>query len=192
MALTSTHTPSIICLSRQDLPQLAGSTIEKANHGGYVVLESPSPAAITLVSTGSEVSIVLESAKILADKGIAARVVSMPCFEVFDQQTREYQLSVFPDGMPILSVEAYTVSSPSLSSFRFWIGGGTDLVRFVWAIYRRWDGPSTRTSNTGSTLSERRRLSRRFTRSLESLVLVRLLCFSLPFLLLGRGRRLMV
>lgn len=110
-ALTSTRTPSIICLSRQDLPQLAGSSIEKANRGGYVVLDSPAgkTADITILSTGSEVSIVLESAKILAEKGVNVRVVSLPCWEVFDKQTREYQLEVLKDGMPILSVEAYTV-----------------------------------------------------------------------------------
>jgi transketolase len=109
MALTCTRTPSIICLSRQNLPQLAGSSIEKANHGGYVVLDAEKPD-ITLVSTGSEVSIVLESAELLAAKGVNVRVVSMPSFEIFDKQTREYRLSVFPDGAPILSVEAYTVS----------------------------------------------------------------------------------
>ncbi|KAL8281200.1 hypothetical protein RQP46_006558 [Phenoliferia psychrophenolica] len=108
VALTSNRTPSIICLSRQNLPQLEGSTIEKAAKGGYVLKDTTKPADLTLVSTGSEVSIALEAVEILAKAGLEVRVVSMPCFELFDQQTKEYQLSVFPDGAPIISVEAYT------------------------------------------------------------------------------------
>lgn len=104
------HSPSSVgSLSRQNLPQLAGSTIEKANLGGYVAVDTAKPD-ITLVSTGSEVGIAVEAAELLAKKGVNARVVSMPCWEIFDKQSRDYQLSVFPDGAPILSVEAYTVS----------------------------------------------------------------------------------
>lgn len=62
-------------------------------------------ADITLISTGSEVSICVDTVKTLADQGIKARVVSMPCFEVFDAQTKEYRLQVLPDGIPALSVE---------------------------------------------------------------------------------------
>ncbi|TWU72218.1 Transketolase [Metarhizium rileyi] len=105
VALTSKHTPSILALSRQNLPQLEGSTLEKASKGGYVLREVPG-ANITLVSTGSEVSICLEAAKYLEEKhGVKARIVSIPCFEVFDSQTKEYRLSVLPDGIPSLSVE---------------------------------------------------------------------------------------
>ncbi len=105
VALTSKHTPSILALSRQNLPQLEGSVIDKAIKGGYVLHEQEG-ADITLVSTGSEVSIVVDTVKLLAEKhNIKARVVSLPCFEVFDAQTREYRLSVLPDGIPSLSVE---------------------------------------------------------------------------------------
>lgn len=105
MALTSKGTPSILALTRQNLPQLEGSTIEKAIKGGYVALEQPG-ADITLVSTGSEVGICLEAVKYLKDNnGISARVVSMPCTEVFDAQDKSYQLEVLPDGIPALSVE---------------------------------------------------------------------------------------
>ncbi|KAG5991989.1 hypothetical protein E4U43_003883 [Claviceps pusilla] len=105
VALTSKHTPSILALSRQNLPQLEGSTIEKASKGGYVLREVPG-ANITLVSTGSEVSICLEAAKYLEEKhGVKARIVSIPCFEVFDAQSKDYRLSVLPDGVPSLSVE---------------------------------------------------------------------------------------
>ncbi|OAQ80934.1 transketolase 1 [Purpureocillium lilacinum] len=105
VALTSKHTPSIMALSRQNLPQLEGSTIEKAIKGGYVLHEVEG-ANITLVSTGSEVGICVDAAKYLAEKhNIKARIVSMPCFEVFDTQSKEYRLSVLPDGIPALSVE---------------------------------------------------------------------------------------
>ncbi|KAF2659652.1 transketolase [Lophiostoma macrostomum CBS 122681] len=104
MALTSKQTPSILALTRQNLPQLEGSTIEKAIKGGYVALENKD-AAVTLVSTGSEVSICLEAVKTLKEKNVAARVVSLPCVEVFDAQDKEYKLSVIPDGIPAMSVE---------------------------------------------------------------------------------------
>lgn len=105
VALTSQHTPSILALTRQNLPQLEGSTIEKAIKGGYVALEDKE-ADVTLVSTGSEVSICLEAVKTLKEKSnLKARVVSMPCTEVFDAQPKDYKLSVIPDGIPAMSVE---------------------------------------------------------------------------------------
>ncbi|KAK6067493.1 transketolase [Seiridium cupressi] len=105
IALTSKHTPSILALSRQNLPQLEGSTIERAIKGGYVLSEVEG-AQITLVSTGSEVCICIDAVKELKEKhNIKARVVSIPCFEVFDAQSKDYRLSVLPDGIPSLSVE---------------------------------------------------------------------------------------
>jgi transketolase len=105
VALTSKHTPSIMALSRQNLPQLEGSTIERAMKGGYV-LQEVEGADVTLVSTGSEVCICVDAAKELAEKhNIKARIVSIPCCEVFDAQSKEYRLSVLPDGIPSLSVE---------------------------------------------------------------------------------------
>ena len=105
LALTSQKTPSILALTRQNLPQLENSTIEHAIKGGYVLIDAPD-ADITLCSTGSEVSLCVEAIKLLKDKhNLTARVVSIPCFEVFDAQSREYRLSVLPDGIPSLSVE---------------------------------------------------------------------------------------
>lgn len=105
MALTSHETPSIIALTRQNLPQLEGSTLENGIKGGYTVLEDKE-ANITLVATGSEVSLALEAVKTLKDNhNLKARVVSMPCVEVFDAQSKEYRLSVIPDGIPSLSIE---------------------------------------------------------------------------------------
>ncbi|KAK9385334.1 Transketolase, thiamine diphosphate binding domain-containing protein [Lipomyces mesembrius] len=106
-ALTEAHTPSILALSRQNLPQLEGSSIEKAIKGGYVLKEVEN-ADVTIVSTGSEVYLSLEATQILESKGLKARLVSLPDWLTFDKQSEEYKLSVFPDGHPILSVEVMT------------------------------------------------------------------------------------
>ncbi|WWC59414.1 transketolase [Kwoniella dejecticola CBS 10117] len=107
VSILSQHTPSVLAFSRQNLPQLANSSIEKAAKGGYV-LEEVENADVTIVSTGSEVPLALGAVEQLKSKGIKARLVSIPCFEVFDSQSREYRLSVLPSGAPILSVEAYS------------------------------------------------------------------------------------
>jgi transketolase len=107
MALTSKSTPSILALTRQNLPQLENSTLENGIKGGYVSREDKE-AKLTLVSTGSEVSLCLEAGKLLNEQGLPTRIVSLPCWEVFDAQPKEYRLSVLPDGIPILSVEVMT------------------------------------------------------------------------------------
>src|SRR5436305_7115888 len=104
IALTSKSTPSILALSRQNLPQLENSSVENAIKGGYVIHEAEN-ADITLVSTGSEVGICVDAVKELKEKhNITARVVSIPCFEVFDAQGNEYRLTCLPDGIPSMSV----------------------------------------------------------------------------------------
>ncbi|CCF59494.1 hypothetical protein KAFR_0H00840 [Kazachstania africana CBS 2517] len=109
VSLESKHTPSIIALSRQNLPQLEGSSIDKAVKGGYV-LHDVANADITLAATGSEVSLSVDAAKALAAKGINARVVSLPDFFTFEKQPEDYKLSVLPDGIPVLSVEVLSTS----------------------------------------------------------------------------------
>jgi transketolase len=104
MALTCKGTPSILSLTRQNLPHIEASTLPKAIKGGYVALEKKD-ASITLVSTGSEVSLCLEAVGALESQGLTARVVSLPCWEVFDAQDLDYKLSVIPDGIPTMSVE---------------------------------------------------------------------------------------
>jgi len=105
VALTAQHTPSIIALSRQNLPQLENSTLANAMKGGYTVHDAPK-ADVILVSTGSEVSICVDAVKYLKDNhNITAKVVSIPCFEVFDAQDKSYRMQILPDGIPIMSVE---------------------------------------------------------------------------------------
>lgn len=109
VALGSKHTPSIIALSRQNLPQLEGSSVAKAEKGGYIVKEA-TDAQVILVATGSEVSLAIEGAEALATKGVSARVVSLPDQHTFDQQSKEYRLSVLPDGIPIVSIEVLSTT----------------------------------------------------------------------------------
>ncbi|QLQ78856.1 hypothetical protein HG537_0B02040 [Torulaspora globosa] len=108
-ALESKHTPHIIALSRQNLPQLEGSSVEKALKGGYVLQDVANPD-IVLVATGSEVSLCVEAAKILKDKNVNARIVSLPDTLTFDNQSEEYKLSVLPDRIPIMSVEVLSTA----------------------------------------------------------------------------------
>lgn len=106
VALEDNRRPSVLALSRQDLPQLEGSSLEKVKQGGYVLQDPEGKADVILVATGSEVSIAVKSAELLASQGKKARVVSFPCTTLFDEQSKEYQLSVLPDGVPVLSIEA--------------------------------------------------------------------------------------
>jgi transketolase len=107
-AITSLTRPTILVLTRQNVPHLEGSDVKKALQGGYVLQEVEN-AQITLVGTGSEVSIAVDAAKQLAQEGIQARIVSLPSFELFEEQPLSYRSSVLPDGVPIVSVEALSV-----------------------------------------------------------------------------------
>ncbi|ORX59314.1 hypothetical protein BCR36DRAFT_579891 [Piromyces finnis] len=104
-ALTSKETPSVLCLTRQNVPHLKGSSIENALKGGYILQDEPNPKVI-LAGTGSEVSLCVEAAELLKKDNIPARVVSLPCLSLFDSQGKSYCNKVLPKGIPILSVEA--------------------------------------------------------------------------------------
>ena len=95
-ALTSKNTPTALVLSRQNLPQLAGSSKE-ALKGGYIISDSKKdvPDGI-LMASGSEVSLAIEAQGILLTKGYDVRVVSMPCMDIFDDMPEEYRNSVLP------------------------------------------------------------------------------------------------
>ena len=108
LAITSTKTPTALVLTRQNLPQLPGSS-KDALKGAYVVSEAKDPADMKgiLIGTGSEVSLAIEAQKELAAQGIDVRVVSMPCQELFDAQSAAYKESVLPhDVRARVAVEA--------------------------------------------------------------------------------------
>ena len=104
MALEYGKGPTALALSRQDLPILPRN-IEGARKGGYVLRDAENPSVI-LIASGSEVSLALESADALSAEGIAARVVSMPCIEVFREQSAEYKASVLTPGVKRVAIEA--------------------------------------------------------------------------------------
>ena len=95
LAATSKETPTVLVLSRQNLPQLAG-TSKEALKGAYVVSAEKSKLDGIFIATGSEVSLAVEAQEKLAGEGIDVRVVSMPSMDLFRQQTAEYQESVIP------------------------------------------------------------------------------------------------
>lgn len=95
-AATVKDAPTALVLTRQNLPQLDGSSRE-ALKGGYVLQDSAkaTPDAI-LIASGSEVALAVEAKKLLADKGVDVRVVSMPSMDLFEQQSDDYKESVLP------------------------------------------------------------------------------------------------
>lgn len=99
--------PTALLLSRQNLPFVARSaeTLTHVARGGYVLQEAANAKA-AIIATGSEVAIAIDAQKLLAAEGIAVRVVSMPCTDVFDQQDAAWRASVLPKGMPRVAVEA--------------------------------------------------------------------------------------
>ncbi|MEO1329106.1 MAG: transketolase [Pseudomonadota bacterium] len=110
LALSSTETPSIIALSRQNLPQarLAPSNKNMVAMGAYVLKDAPAPlkAEAVLIATGSEVSIALEAQALLFKSGIGARVISAPCLELFAAQDEKYRRRILPRGLPRIVIEA--------------------------------------------------------------------------------------
>ena len=98
--------PSALCLSRQNLPRLTEAALaNRVRQGGYVLAEGVNPVAV-MVATGSETSLAMEAHRALAAEGIATRVVSMPCTNVFDRQPLAYQHAVLPLDLPAVAVEA--------------------------------------------------------------------------------------
>lgn len=99
--------PSALILTRQDLPTLdLTHSIGSASEGAYVVLECDNPAGV-LIATGSELHPCLEAASALAAEGTPVRVVSMPCWELFEQQPESYRNTILPPSLKKrLAVEA--------------------------------------------------------------------------------------
>jgi transketolase len=100
--------PAFFALTRQDVPVIDVSNRDmyaSVSKGAYV-LEDAANAKVILIATGSEVSVALGAAKLMAADGIGARVVSMPSWKIFEEQTAEYKASVLTAGVPRLAVEA--------------------------------------------------------------------------------------
>ncbi len=105
------HGPTCLILTRQNVPILDRSGLQPGGgveRGAYVIADPPGgKPQVILIATGSEVSVAMGAQKLLAEKGVAARVVSMPSWEIFERQSPEYRASVLPPGVTArLAVEA--------------------------------------------------------------------------------------
>jgi transketolase len=112
IAIQRQNGPTSLVFSRQNLPVLDRSKLDPSigvHRGGYVLWEASDKPDVILISTGSEVHIALEAGRLLQEQNISARVVSMPSWEIFDAQTKEYRNSVLPPYIrKRISIEAAT------------------------------------------------------------------------------------
>lgn len=110
LALTKNDGPTLLVFSRQNLPVLdrtACAPAADAQKGGYILWESAPNPDVILIATGSEVSMTLAAARQLEAEGIKTRVVSLPCWDVFDRQPQEYRDKVLPPQIKArIAVEA--------------------------------------------------------------------------------------
>ena len=107
IALESSETPSVMALSRQGLPTVRTERTNEnlTQKGGYILRNVRGARDITVMATGSEVAIALDAADVLRDQGYNVAVVSMPCWELFDQQSDQYRQSVLGSA-PRIAIEA--------------------------------------------------------------------------------------
>ena len=101
--------PSFFALSRQDLPLLDPEKLDiydGVSHGAYIVEQGGESPDLLIVSTGAEVWQAIKAVDKLKSDGISVRVVSMPSWKIFEEQSEEYKASIFPDHLPKLAIEA--------------------------------------------------------------------------------------
>ncbi|HVX22021.1 MAG TPA: transketolase [Acidimicrobiales bacterium] len=144
--------PAALVLSRQNLPVLEETAARAADglpRGGYVLADEapadgdgpdgqPAPPDVVLIGTGGEVHVCLDAVPLLADRGLRARVVSLPCWEWFEAQDDDYRDDVLPPDVPALAVEAassfgwdrYADDSVSIDTFGASAPGAEALAAF--------------------------------------------------------------
>jgi len=108
-AIKKSNGPTALILSRQKLPVLEAKKTANAHRGGYILEEASQMATaprVILVATGSEVHIALKAHGALEAQGIPTRVVSLPSWEIFEEQDVAYRQTVFPPNIPVVSIEA--------------------------------------------------------------------------------------
>ena len=107
-SLETSSTPSVLSLSRQGLPCLRTEHTDEnlSSKGGYVLAEAEAKREVTLIASGSEVSIAMEARDQLKAEGISAAVVSMPCLDKFEEQSQDYRDQVTQLETPVVVVEA--------------------------------------------------------------------------------------
>jgi len=113
IALKSKNTPSAIALSRQKLPYInpSHSKENKSELGAYIVNTTSQNNEVTLIASGSEVELALQAQKELKEINIESKVVSMPCQELFNQQSSDYKNEIIDKEVPAITIEASSVCS---------------------------------------------------------------------------------
>jgi transketolase len=108
IALSQKATPSVLALSRQNLPTLRtdATSVNKTAKGAYVLAEAEAKRQVILMATGSEVEIAMAAKAALEAEGIGTRVVSMPSMELFAQQDEAYRKRILPPGSVRIAIEA--------------------------------------------------------------------------------------
>ncbi len=107
LALESADAPSLLALTRQGLPTLRKDISENLSaYGAYIMVPADSERQVTLIASGSEVQIAMEAQKLLREQGISAAVVSIPCWELFEQQPAHYRDEVLGPGTLHIAIEA--------------------------------------------------------------------------------------
>ncbi len=99
LAIENRKRPSSLCLSRQGMPNQANSSIEKVAKGGYTIEDCDGIPDLILIGTGSELNLCVEAQKQLKSAGHKVRVVSMPCVEIFEEQSQAYKEEVLPPSV---------------------------------------------------------------------------------------------
>ncbi|MEO0328500.1 MAG: transketolase [Pseudomonadota bacterium] len=108
LALETSSAPSAIALSRQGLPSVRKEFDEEnlCAHGAYELVSTSNDAQVSIFASGSEVEIAIAACEQLEEEGIAARVVSVPCFELFQKQSKDYRTSIIGDAPIKVGIEA--------------------------------------------------------------------------------------
>ena len=106
LAIESTENPTALILTRQNVETMENSSVEGVSKGAYVIGKEENHLDAIIIASGSEVNLAMKAKKVLLEKGIDVRVVSMPCQEIFDQQDEQYKEAVLPNAIrKRLSVE---------------------------------------------------------------------------------------
>ena len=106
LAIESTENPTALIITRQNVETMENSSVEGVSKGAYVIGKEENHLDAIIIASGSEVNLAMKAKKVLLEKGIDVRVVSMPCQEFFDQQDEQYKEAVLPNAMrKRLSVE---------------------------------------------------------------------------------------
>jgi len=125
LALEHTDGPSALVLTRQGLPILDAERVKGAARGGYVLAEAETdPPEVILLASGSEVSLAVEARRALAEAGVAARVVSMICWELFDRQPQSYRDAVLPPWV----THRLAIEAGVSQGWRRYVGDAGDVV----------------------------------------------------------------